>query len=204
VDASGRQIQSREIFVLVAILVLALSVRLIKISQPYVDEWSFKQGTIAMIADNFYRNGFNIFFPQINWAGNNAGYIGTEFPLVPFLASLLYIPFGVQEWIGRSVSLTFSLFALPFFYCLVRKVYNERSAVFAALIYALAPLSIFASRSFMSDMTALSFSIIALYLFSECSNGRIVDLCYWPLRGPQPWQFSLRRLRRSLVWNWRN
>ena len=166
-NSKERRIPSREIVVLAGLLVLALAVRLIKISQPYVDEWSFKQGTIAMIAENFYRNGFNIFYPQINWAGNAAGYIGTEFPLVPFLASLLYVPFGVQEWIGRSVSVTFSVLALPFFYFLVKKVSNERSAVFAGVIYAVAPLSIFASRSFMSDMTSLGFSIAALYLFSE-------------------------------------
>ena len=166
-NSKERRIPSREIVVLAGLLVLALAVRLIKISQPYVDEWSFKQGTIAMIAENFYRNGFNIFYPQINWAGNAAGYIGTEFPLVPFLASLLYIPFGVQEWIGRSVSVTFSVLALPFFYFLVKKVSNEHSAAFAGVIYAVAPLSIFASRSFISDMTSLGFSIAALYLFSE-------------------------------------
>ena len=50
---------------------------------------------------------------------------------------------------------------------LVKKVSNERSAAFAAVIYALAPLSIFASRSFISDMASLGFSIAALYLFSE-------------------------------------
>jgi 4-amino-4-deoxy-L-arabinose transferase-like glycosyltransferase len=167
VNTIARRIPYRESLALAGILVLALAVRLIKISQPYVDDWSFKQGTIAMIAENFYRNGFNIFYPQINWAGNSAGYIGTEFPLVPFLASVLYLPFGVHEWIGRSVSVAFSLLALPFFYFLVRKIASERSALFAAVIYALAPLSIFASRSFMSDMTSLGFSIIALYLFSE-------------------------------------
>ena len=166
-NSKERRIPSREIVTLAGLLVLALAVRLIKISQPYVDEWSFKQGTIAMIAENFYRNGFNIFYPQINWAGNAAGYIGTEFPLVPFLASLLYIPFGVQEWIGRSVSVTFSVLALPFFYFLVKKISNKRSAAFAAVIYAVAPLSIFASRSFMSDMTSLSFSVVGLYLFSQ-------------------------------------
>jgi 4-amino-4-deoxy-L-arabinose transferase-like glycosyltransferase len=152
---------------LMGLVALALSTRLIKISQPYVDEWSFKQGTIATIAENFYRNGFNIFYPQINWAGSAPGYVGTEFPLVPFLASLLYIPFGVREWVGRSVSVVFFLVSLPFFYFLVKKISNQRSAVFAAAIYILAPLSIFASRSFMSDMTSLSFSIVALYLFTE-------------------------------------
>jgi 4-amino-4-deoxy-L-arabinose transferase-like glycosyltransferase len=163
----ARRVLYRESVLLAAILVLALAVRLVKIAQPYVDEWSFKQGTIAMIAENFYRNGFNIFYPQINWAGNAAGYVGTEFPIVPFLASALYVPFGVHEWVGRSVSVAFSLLALPFFYFLVKKIANARSALFAAVIYALAPLSIFASRSFMSDMTSLGFSIAALYLFSE-------------------------------------
>jgi 4-amino-4-deoxy-L-arabinose transferase-like glycosyltransferase len=165
--ARNKLFQSHEILMLAGLIFLALAARLFKISQPYVDEWSFKQGTIAMIAENFYRNGFNIFYPQINWAGDAAGYIGTEFPLVPFLASLLYVPFGVHDWIGRSVSVMFSLLALPFFYLLVKKISNERSALLAALIYALAPLSIFASRSFMSDMTSLGLSIIALYLFSE-------------------------------------
>jgi hypothetical protein len=65
------------------------------------------------------------------------------------------------------VSVAFSLLALPFFYLLVKKISNERSAAFAAVIYAIAPLSIFASRSFISDMTSLGFSVMALYLFSE-------------------------------------
>ncbi len=164
-DSTPRMFRSRDMLPLVGLTLAAIIVRLIKISQPYVDQWSFKQGTIAMIAENFYRNGFNIFYPQINWAGSSAGYIGTEFPLVPFLASLLYVPFGVHEWVGRSVSVAFSVLSLPFLYLLVKKISNRRSAVFAATIYAFAPLSIFASRSFMSDMTSLSFSVIALYFF---------------------------------------
>src|ERR1043166_8794455 len=76
-----------EMIWLVTVMVLAILIRLIGISEPYIDAWSYKQGTIAMIAENFYRNGFNILYPQINWAGSAPGYIGTEFPLVPFVAS---------------------------------------------------------------------------------------------------------------------
>ena len=152
---------------LMTVMVLAILVRLIEISEPFVDAWSYKQGTIAMIAENFYLNGFNIFYPQINWAGSAPGYMGTEFPLVPFVASLLYLPFGVHEWIGRSVSLFFFVPSLPFFYFLVKNVFNKRTAQFALVIYAIVPLSIFASRSFISDMTSLSFSIMALYFFMK-------------------------------------
>ena len=119
-----------------------------------------------MIAENFYLRGFNIFYPQINWAGNSPGYVGTEFPLVPFFASVLYLFFGVQEWVGRSVSVLFFAFSAAFFYLLVRRIFNDRSAWFALGIYTLAPLSVFAGRSFMPDMAYLAFSIAALYLFT--------------------------------------
>ena len=116
-----------------------------------------------MIAENFYRNGYNIFYPQINWAAASSGYIGTEFPLVPFLASLFYPAFGVSEWIGRSVSVAFFAVSVPCLFGIVKKLTNRTAASFAALTYTLAPPSIFASRSFMSDMPTLSLSIVGIY-----------------------------------------
>ena len=106
-DAKKERLSLREILLLFSVASVAVLIRLVGITQPYIDAWSYKQGTIAIIAENFYRNGFNIFYPQINWAGSAPGYIGTEFPLVPFIASLLYVPFGVHEWVGRFVSLFF-------------------------------------------------------------------------------------------------
>jgi hypothetical protein len=166
-NAQERLLQPREIILLLALLSFGLSLRLIKISQPFVDHWSWRQADVAMIAENFYRYGFNIFYPQINWARNAPGYVGTEFPLVPYIASLFYVFFGIREWVGRLVSVFFFAASVPFLYLLVRKISNQRSALFAAAIYAIAPLSIFASRSFMPDMTSLSFSIAVLYLFAE-------------------------------------
>src|SRR5712692_8237273 len=123
-----RLLRSRNPIALLALFSVAIFVRLIKISQPFVDAWSWRQGDVAMIAENFYRHGFNILYPQINWAGISPGYVGTEFPLVPYIASLLYVLVGVQEWIGRSISVIFFALSLPFFYLLVKNVFNERSA----------------------------------------------------------------------------
>ena len=155
----------REILLLLPILSAAVLIRCIRISQPFVDPWSWRQADVAMIAENFYRNGFNILYPQINWAGHHPGYVGTEFPLVPFMASVLYLLFGIHEWIGRSVSLLFYGLSMPLFYRLVKVTYNERSAICATLLYGLIPLSIVSSRSFMPDMASLSLSILAVYLF---------------------------------------
>ena len=66
---------------LVAIGILAVAVRLILITQPYVDRWSWRQSDVAAIARNYYTSGFHFAYPQIDWAGDAAGYVGTEFPI---------------------------------------------------------------------------------------------------------------------------
>jgi hypothetical protein len=187
-NAEARLLWPREIRWLIVLLSLGVSFRLIKISQPFIDAWSWRQSDVAMIAENFYHHGFHLFYPQINWAGNTPGYVGTEFQLVPFIVSLLYICFGVHEWIGRSVSVSFFAVSVPFFYLLVRKVSNERSALLAVGIFMCTPLSIYASRSFMPDIASLSLSIAALYLFAE-----------WLERERAPWLFMVVCLVTSLA-----
>jgi 4-amino-4-deoxy-L-arabinose transferase-like glycosyltransferase len=160
-------LEARELAALGGVLTVGIGIRLVQISQPFVDRWSSRQADVAMIARNFHRHGFNLLYPQIDWAGSWPGYVGTEFPLVPFLASLVYLIWGEAEWIGRSISVVFFAASVPFLYLLVRKVWNPRSAFFAVIAYTLAPLGIFASRSFMPDMASLALSIAALYLFAE-------------------------------------
>jgi dolichyl-phosphate-mannose-protein mannosyltransferase len=148
-------------------LALGVCIRLIGISQPFADTWSWRQADVAMIAENFYRHGYNIFYPQINWAGPHPGYVGTEFPLVPLIASLFYNLFGIHAWIGRAVSVLFFLVSQIFLFLLVSKTSQVRTAFLATGIYTLIPLSIFAGRCFMPDMTSLTFSIAALYFVAE-------------------------------------
>jgi len=86
-----------------------------------VDSWSFKQGTIAMIAENFCRNGVNSFYPQIKWAGkfsrlHRHGIAAAALPCI-----LACGPFGVREWVGRATSVLFFSLSLPFFYLLVKR-----------------------------------------------------------------------------------
>jgi 4-amino-4-deoxy-L-arabinose transferase-like glycosyltransferase len=156
-------IRRHELLLFFTILACGLGIRLIEISQPFIDAWSWREADVAMIAENFYRTGFNIFYPQVNWVGNAPGYVGIEFPLVSFIAALLYGILGVQDWIGRSVSVLFYAISLLFLYLLVGKIAHASGALVAVAIYTLTPLSIIASRAFMPDMAILSFSIMALY-----------------------------------------
>lgn len=142
-----------------------MTVRFIWINQPYEDNWSWRQSDVAAIARNFYTNGFHFAHPQIDWAGDQPGYVGTEFPILPFWAAALYKVFGVHEWIGRTQAVLFFAISLPLFFCLVRDVFSENSATWALFFYAFAPLSIFTSREFMPDFPSLSLSVIGLYCF---------------------------------------
>src|SRR4029077_9685383 len=69
------------------ICIFAVAARLIFINQAYVDHWSLRQSDVAAIARNFLQNGFRFGYPQIDWAGNAPGYVGTEFPILPFIAA---------------------------------------------------------------------------------------------------------------------
>jgi 4-amino-4-deoxy-L-arabinose transferase-like glycosyltransferase len=149
----------------IALSLLAVAVRLILINQPYVDHWSWRQSDVAAIARNFFEHGFRFGYPQIDWAGGSTGYVGTEFPILPFLAAICYRLAGVHEWMGRSQSVIFFAISLPFFFLLVRGTLGSTAAIWATFFYAFAPLNVFAGRSFMPDVPALSLEIMGLYLF---------------------------------------
>jgi hypothetical protein len=156
---------SRGKWLVFLIVVAAFAVRLIGIDQPFIDPWSWRQSDVAAIARNFSENGFHFRRPQIDWAGNQPGYVGTEFPVLPFAAALFYKGVGVQEWVGRIQGVLLFIAALPFFFGLVRRIFGDVAAVWATFFYAFAPLSIVASRAFMPDMPSLSLAIIGLYFF---------------------------------------
>src|SRR6478752_4290699 len=147
------------------ICILAVVSRLIFIDQPYIDHWSWRQSDVAAIARNFLQNGFRFGYPQIDWAGNAPGYVGTEFPILPFIAAVCYKFAGVHEWIGRSEAVILFAVSLPFFFLLVREIFGSTAAVWATFFYCFTPLNVFAGRSFMPDVPSLSFAIVGLYFF---------------------------------------
>jgi 4-amino-4-deoxy-L-arabinose transferase-like glycosyltransferase len=161
----GRFRDRRVTEIVAALWLIAVAVRLILINQLYVDHWSWRQIDVAAIACNFFEHGFCFGYPQIDWAGGSAGYVGTEFPILPFLAAICYKFAGIHEWIGRSQSVILFAVSLPFFFLLVREVFGSTAAIWATFFYAFAPLNIFAGRSFMPDVPSLSLGIIGLYFF---------------------------------------
>jgi 4-amino-4-deoxy-L-arabinose transferase-like glycosyltransferase len=169
----------------IIVSILAIAVRLIWIDQAYIDNWSWRQSDVAAIARNYFQGDFHFSRPQIDWAGDQPGYVGTEFPILPFLAAICYKVFGVHEWVGRIQGVILFALSLPFFFLLLRELVGETAAVWALFFYSFAPLEIMASRCFMPDTPSLALSIIGLYFFwawlakSELATGRVR-----PIGGP--------------------
>lgn len=149
----------------IALSVLAIAARFILIDQPFIDGWSWRESDVAAIARNFLQNGFHFARPQIDWAGDQPGYVGTEFPILPFMAALCYKIFGVHEWVGRTQAVVFFALSLPFFFLIVRRIFGPIAALWALFFYSFAPLAIMTSRCFMPDVPSLSLALIALYFF---------------------------------------
>lgn len=133
------------------------------------DAW--RQADTASIAHHFFVNGYKILYPQIYWGGNGPGYVEAEFQLYTFITSILYFFFGEQYWLGRLVSLVFSILAWFFFYKLaVRALGQTRQAAWALFFLIFSPLYLRYSVAYMPEATVLFFYIAALYYFSVWLN----------------------------------
>src|SRR5215510_9519035 len=94
---------------LLFILLFAVYLRSQYLTLPMAEAHRWREVTNADIARNFYERSMNLFYPQVNWGGAQQPFVGMEFPLLHYLAALLYFPFGEQLVIGRLISIAFSL-----------------------------------------------------------------------------------------------
>jgi hypothetical protein len=162
IDRSGRV---RRRAALGMILLIAAALRVNHVRQPLTDVFSWRQASTAMMADNFYRVDRNIFFPQVSWTGPGPSYQGREFQTVSYTASLLYRVFGQRDWIGRGISIVFSLWGVFALFQLTRRVWDEQRALATALMYAVLPGAIFIDRSFLPDPAMLALTVTALWAY---------------------------------------
>jgi 4-amino-4-deoxy-L-arabinose transferase-like glycosyltransferase len=149
---------------LVVILALAAVVRLYYIRQPFVDAFSWRQSSTAMMAENFYRGNWNIFYPEVRWTGPGPSYQGREFQTMSYIAALAYVALGQHDWIGRFVSLLFGLLGIFSLYQLVRSLWGERRAIITAVVMAVLPGSVFIERSFLPDSAMVALVTTGFWL----------------------------------------
>ena len=160
---------------IVLIILLAIACRFWHVTAPYTSQHWIKQLQIAPIAKNFYLHSYNILWPETDYSADTPGYIEIEFQLVTFLTALLYNVFGMHEWVGRLVTISFSIGSMILLWRLMREELGERPALLGLLFFAFAPSNLYFSRCLMSEPLMLFFSIASLWTFRR-----------WLRRGTNP------------------
>ncbi len=146
------------------VFLAALAFRLWGITHPLLDFHSWRQTLTATIAKNFYAGDMNLFHPSTHFVNENYEF---EFPLYTFLVALLYKVFGFHDALGRAVSVVFALGSLGVLYRLVKRYYDETAAVIACGFFAVLPMAVYYTRTFMPESAMLFFSLSMVYGFTR-------------------------------------
>ncbi|MDP8243854.1 MAG: glycosyltransferase family 39 protein [Candidatus Hinthialibacter antarcticus] len=162
---------SRRWFALV--LLLGLLLRCWGLTSPLYDLNYWRQTETAAIAQNYYQDNLPFLSPEIDWTGPG-GRAEMEFPIFPYLISLLYQAFGFWDGFGRILSIFCSLWVVVNLWWIARKLFDDWTALFAAGFFAVAPLAVYFGRTFQPDMMMLAASTacVALLLYW---NGKWTD-----------------------------
>jgi hypothetical protein len=148
----------------IALFILGSIVRSTEIFHP-IDTRSWRESDLASIARNYYRNGMDFAYPQIDWGGTGPGYTESEFPLYPFLIAISYKLFGQWDPIGRIISLVFSIGSMCVFFSFSKYLFKKEVAIASSLFFVMSPLLMTISVSIQSEPMMFFFYILAAYVF---------------------------------------
>ena len=158
---------SKHLFRILLLLVVAAVFRFPGVREPLTDTQYWRQTDTASIARNYYEEGMRFYYPAVNWREDGPGYVESEFPLYPYMVALLYQGYGqVDESFGRIISILFGLLTVLLLYLFAFRLFKDpEAALISGLVYAVCPLSIFYTRTFMPESLMMFFSLAGLYYF---------------------------------------
>jgi 4-amino-4-deoxy-L-arabinose transferase-like glycosyltransferase len=162
---------------LLLILVLGILFRSQYLNLPMAEAHRWREVTNADIARNFYERSMDIFHPQVNWGGSSAPYVGMEFPLMHWIAAVLYWPFGERAIIGRLVSMAFSVGTIWAIFALGSRLFGVAAGRAAAFLFAISPSAIFFGRFFISDTPMVFYSVAAVFAWVVYLDTRSKAAC---------------------------
>lgn len=152
-------------YAIYSLLLIFIILRIIYLFSPIIGAQSWRQADTAAMARNFFENGYNILYPQIDWGGNSPGFVESEFPIYQYIIALLYKIFGLHEFIGRLISIFFSIISIYLLYKIVLKLIDQKTALWSTFIYSILPLNIFYSRVFMPEPLLILSILAGIYFF---------------------------------------
>jgi hypothetical protein len=156
------------------ILVLSIHFKFyetINLPPQSTDLW--RQADCYSIALNYYQNGFHFLKPQVHFLFEQNGYAAGEFPLIYFIAAILFKFFGVHYFLFKGINLLIFYTGIFSLYKIALKL--TKDSIFATILSILffcTPVVFFYGNNFLSDVSALCFNIIGtLFLLNFLNSG---------------------------------
>ncbi len=155
-----------EVVILFLLLLLGLSIRLQNLSNQLLDHHSFRQGTEAMMARNFARDGIVLQYPGKEGYAQWSDIEVNEFPLYPATVALAYRVLGREhDVIGRLVTILFSLGTGLLCYLILKTHFQNSAPLWAMALFMLSPLGAYVGRCFLRHPMAFFFQALAFFLW---------------------------------------
>ena len=149
---------------LVALVLVALLLRLPLIDANLTDHDTWRQTQTASLARNFLDDP-RILYPRVDWGAPGPGFVESEFPLVPYAVSLAYRVAGENALYGRLLALASVGVSCFFLARIARRLVGPGSEWVAVGAFVLSPLVFRYSRVFMPDATALCLTLVGVERF---------------------------------------
>jgi hypothetical protein len=133
-----------------------------------IHKW--RQSDCASIALNYYQDGMHFFHPETNNLTSDGGTTGkcctSEIPILYYSVACLYKIFGHHDYIYRIFNTLIFFTGLFFLYRLLQYVLKDTFwAISITLLFFTSPVLVFYGNNFLTNSSALAFSIIAWYFF---------------------------------------
>lgn len=155
---------------LLALLLLALVLRLRGIENPLLDDQAWRQtdtAGMAVFMQDRLSDLPDVFSPRLSYDGIVPQKAELEFPLLPYLLAWTWHFTGRADIWGRLWAVAFSLLAVWGIYQLGKNIMNASIGLLAAGLYAVIPLGVYYGRVIMPEPVAQAVSIWALVVAAK-------------------------------------
>lgn len=147
--------------IFVCVFLAALGLRLWHITNPLLDEHSWRQTGSAVVIKNYMSNA-NFFQPTTNFDYRYPMAYG----LYEYLAGSLARVVGMSDLLCRLFSLFVYMTGFVYLYRLVKRFFNGQTAVWTSVFFAFFPVSAFYARACQPDPNMVGCSIVFLYYYT--------------------------------------
>lgn len=137
-------------------------------SPQSIHKW--RQSDCASIALNYYQGGMDFFYPETHNLTSDGGTSGkcctSEIPILYYSVAFLYTVFGYHDYVYRIFNTLLFFMGLFFLFRLLHYILKDVFwAIVLTLLFFTSPVLVYYGNNFLSNSSALAFSIIGWYYF---------------------------------------